>query len=335
MSIMRAIPGAYHRHPELETATFTGGAVGVGQLSYNANKDTLLLSHNNGVMQEIGQETYGHFINNTGSTIPDGTLVGFAGANGEIEVMPYIADGSMPALYCVGVATQTMVDGQEGKVTVWGEVNGIDTTGGAESWQEGDILYASATTAGALTNVRPTSPNKVIVVAAVRTVDATNGTILVRVTIPMDFDYAGYSSSVDQTLAAANTTYAVTFNNTEVENGISLVSGSQITVTQSGLYSVAVSLQPTSSNSSSSTVYACIAVNGMAVANSGLKFTIKANGDTKVLSTSYQIPLVAGDYVEIWWGADTTNMRLDASAAPWVGFAATPSALVEIAQVQY
>jgi hypothetical protein len=335
MSIMRALPGAYHRNPEMETVSFTGGVFGVGRLSYNENKDTLLLTHKNGVMQEIGQETYGHFINNTGSTIPDGALVGFAGANGEIEVMPYIADGSMPALYCVGIATQEMADGEEGKVTVWGEVNNIDTTGGAESWQEGDILYASPTTAGALTNVRPTSPNKVIVVAAVRTVDAVNGVILVRVTIPMDFDYAGYTSSVDQTLASANTTYAVTYNTTNVENGISLVSGSRLTVSQSGLYSVAVSLQPTSSNSSSSTVYSCLALNGTAIDNTGLKFTIKSNGDTKVLSSSYQVPMVAGDYLEVWWGADTTNTTLNATTAPWSGFAATPSALIEIAQIQY
>ena len=332
---MRALPGAYHRNPEVETVSFTGGVFGVGQLSYNENKDTLLLTHKNGVMQEVGQETYGHFINNTGSTIPDGALVGFAGANGEIEVMPYIADGSMLALYCVGIATQEMADGEEGKVTVWGEVNNIDTTGGAESWQEGDILYASPTTAGALTNVRPTSPNKVIVVAAVRTVDAVNGVILVRVSIPMDFDYAGYTSSVDQTLASSNTTYAVTYNTTNIENGISLVSGSRLTVSQSGLYSVAVSLQPTSSTSSSSTVYSCLALNGTAIDNTGLKFTIKANGDTKVLSSSYQVPMVAGDYLEVWWGANTTNIKLDATAAPWSGFAATPSALVEIAQIQY
>lgn len=335
MSIMRALPGAYHRNPEVDTLTIAGGAFGVGVLSYSADKDTILITHNNGVTQEVGQETYGHFINNTGSTIPNGSLVGFAGANGEIEVMPYIADGTMPALYCVGVATQEMVDGQEGKVTVWGEVNDIDTTGGAESWQEGDILYASPTTAGGLTNVRPTSPNKVIVVAAVRTVDAVNGTILVRVSIPLDFDYAGYSSSVDQTLASANTTYAVTYNTTNVENGISLVSGSRITVSQSGLYSVAINLQPTSSNFFSSTVYSCLALNGTAINNTGLKFTVKANGDTKVLASTYQVPMVAGDYLEVWWGADTTNMMLDAAAAPWAGFSATPSAMVEIAQIQY
>ena len=30
-----------------------------------------------------------------------------------------------------------------------------DTTGGAEEWEFGDILYVSAATAGALTNVKP------------------------------------------------------------------------------------------------------------------------------------------------------------------------------------
>jgi hypothetical protein len=78
-----------------------------------------------------------------------------------------------------------------------------------------------------------------------------------------------------------------------------------------------------------------LALNGTAIDNTGLKFTIKANGDTKVLSSSYQVPMVAGDYLEVWWGADTTNITLNATTAPWSGFAATPSALIEIAQIQY
>jgi hypothetical protein len=46
--------------------------------------------------------------------------------------------------------------------------------------------------------VRPTAPNAVIIVAAVMVVDATDGEIMVRTTVPIGLAYASYYSTVDQ-----------------------------------------------------------------------------------------------------------------------------------------
>jgi hypothetical protein len=64
--------------------------------------------------------------------------------------------------------------------TLYGRVRDFDTTGAAagEVWAKGDILYASPTVAGYFTNVRPTAPNAVIIVAAVMVVDATAGEVM-------------------------------------------------------------------------------------------------------------------------------------------------------------
>jgi len=152
-----------------------------GRAGWNPLDDTLNIGHANGVVQQVGQETYMRVINNTGVTIPDGSAVGFAGVNGlqRIEAAPYLADGSAPNLYFLGILTQTLDDGEVGFVTIYGRVRGIDTTGTpvGEAWNVGDLLWASPSTAGGLTKVKPTAPDNVISVAAVLDVDATDGQI--------------------------------------------------------------------------------------------------------------------------------------------------------------
>jgi len=50
-----------------------------------------------------------------------------------------------------------------------GSLEGINTTGSlqGETWADGDVIYLSGTTAGALTNVKPVAPIHIIVVGYV------------------------------------------------------------------------------------------------------------------------------------------------------------------------
>jgi hypothetical protein len=317
------------------TITDSRSNVAYGTLSWSATEETLDLTMGNDITQQIGFETYMRCENNTGTTIANGTVVGFAGVNGEIKVNKYIADGTVPSLYFIGVTTSDIPDDEVRPVTVYGKVRGLDTTGTlvGETWSVGDILYASPSTAGAFTNVRPTAPNEVIVVAAVLYVDATNGQILVRPTIPISLDYGSFTDTTDQTLAAANTAYAVTLDTTEISRGVTVASGSQITVSQAGFYSVEASFQVTSSTSSSATAYFWLAKNGTDVDDTTRAFTIKANGDTKVVTVTYQISLAASDYIELMWAADTNNILLDAISG--LSFAPdAPSVIAHVSQLQ-
>ena len=314
--VFRPLGGVFHRHPVFNTMALDSGDAAVGVLSYNADKDTFDLTHKDGVVQQIGQETYGHFINNTAATIENGTAVGFAGANGEIEIQPYIADGTMPELYFIGVTTQQLSVGEEGKVTVWGEVRGIDATGGGESWQQGDILYASPTTAGGLTKIRPTAPDAVIVVAAVRTVDATDGVILVRPTIPMGLRYGTFYSDLDQTALLPNTAYGIAFDGTTSANGVSIgTPTSRIVVADAGYYQFSVSLQLASGSSSAKNLWVWIATNGTDVPNSAVKITNNINSGATTLHEQFTVSLTAGQYIEIKWAVDDVSLSLDAIPA--------------------
>ena len=66
----------------------------------------------------------------------------------------------------------------------------------------------------------------------------------VRPTIEQQKYYGEFTKTARSTSPAAiNTSYAVSWDNTEIANGVSIVSGSQLTVVQSGLYQFDVTLQ--------------------------------------------------------------------------------------------
>lgn len=158
----------------------------VGDIVWNAEDGTIDVGLPNDVTMQVGQEMFFLARNQTGDTIPNGTVVMFAGAlgnSGRLLMQPAIASSVIPPIYVMGVLTHDVPNGSNGYVTEFGLVRRIDTRGGAEDWQDGDILYVSNVTAGSLTNIPPAAPAPAISVAAV-TNAATNGNIFVRPTFP-------------------------------------------------------------------------------------------------------------------------------------------------------
>lgn len=155
-----------------------------GEMAWSTQDGTVDVGLPNGVTMQLGQEMYYLARNNTGSTIANGTVVQFAGAlgnSGRLLTQPALAAVATPPAYVMGVTTQDILTGADGYVTAFGLVRQIDTRGGAENWQDGDILYLSGSVAGAMTKTRPLAPIPAVLIAAV-TNAATNGNIFVRPT---------------------------------------------------------------------------------------------------------------------------------------------------------
>lgn len=302
------------------------------RMAWNSTDQTLDLGMDYGVVQQIGEEIYARVKNVTGVTIPNGTVVGFAGASANsIEVAPYLADGSQPSLYILGVMTHDLPDsGEKGYCTTWGFVRGLDTS----AFSQGDILYASPTTAGAFTNVKPTAPNNVIPLAACVVSDATAGVIFVRPTIEQQKNYGDFARTTSSTAAVANTAYAIEFDTSNVSNGISIGSpASRIVVDNSGLYQFDVTFQFTSSNASVKSAWVWWRKNGTDVVRSSLISSVNQNGANAAVSRSDFFSLANGDYIEVMWAVDDTAMSLNATAA--TAFApASPSVVLTVTQVQ-
>jgi hypothetical protein len=314
----------------------TGEKIDSGQLSYSNDEDTFELTHLHGVVQQIGFDTFMRCKNDTGATIPKGSVVGFAGVNSEIKVVKYVADGSVRELYFIGVTAFDMLDEEIGAVTLYGKLEGLNTTGSAvsETWAVGDILYASPDTPGALTKVRPTAPDVVISVAAVLSVSATVGELMIRPTVPIGMDYGTFTNTTDHTLAAIDTAEPILLDTTEISNGVSLgTPASRIVVTEAGFYQVAVSIQITSTNSSAKNIYFWLDRNGTSITNTTRVITLASNGEFQPFSTVYDISLQANDYIRVMWAADSTAVKLEALAAS--AFApSAPSVIVAVTQMQ-
>jgi hypothetical protein len=302
------------------------------RLAWNTTDQTVNLGMDYGVTQQIGQETYARVGNTTGSTIPNGTVVGFAGATSNaLLVAPYLADGSQPTLYILGIMTHDLPDsGQKGYCTTWGFVRDLDTS----AFSPGDLLYASPTVAGALTNTKPTAPDNVIPLAACITSNATTGIIFVRPTIQQMQYYGVFTKTTDQSPAVINTEYLLTFDNTQISNGVTIGgTTSQIIVPESGLYQFDATVQLTSGSSSSKNIWVWWKKNGTAIANSARLVTSDVNNGYIPIALNETVSLAANEYVELAFAADSTNVTVDSVAA--TAFApASPAVVLSVTQVQ-
>ena len=308
----------------------------IRRVAWDTGDQTLAVGMDYGVEQTVGMSVYARVENSTGVTIPKGTVVGFSGvgSGNVLSVAPYLADGSTPSLYILGVMAHDLPNaGQIGYCAVWGHVDGINTS----AFSVGDILFASPSSAGAFTNVKPTAPDNVIPVAAVLADDASSGAIFVRPSIEQQQYYGEFTKTGTVSPGVTNTSYAVTWDNTEIANGISIVSSSQITVVESGLYQFDLTLQLSSGNSSDKTVRFWFKKNGTNIANTTRIVTVNINNGFTPISLAEFFSLAAGDYIELWWQANSTAVSLTTNAAGGVApndYPAAPAGGIAVNQIQ-
>lgn len=308
-----------------------------GELRWNPGIGVAEITMPNGVTLQVGMEQFMPPVENvTGTDILNGSVVAFAGVNGYLKGAPFSADGSMPSLYVMGVATTDIPNGGTGYVTTFGEVHEIDTTGApvGETWAKGDLLYANPAYPGKMTNVKPTSPNAVVVVAAVTAVGALDGAILVRPTIGMEMNSGDFARTASQSVAAIDTAYTVGFDTAHSSIGVSIgTPTSRIAVSSSGLYRLSCSLQVSSASANAKTIRTWYRKNGIDVADTARLASIQINGGYTLVVIDDTISLAADDYIEVCYAGDSTDLALNAVAA--TGYApGAPSARLSVNQIQ-
>lgn len=139
-----------------------------------------LVMADTGVVQQIGEEQY-YRVKAT-SAITNGQVVmktGSVGNSGVLTAAP--ATGLQPTEsdHILGLATQDISNGAFGYVTSFGVVRGVNTTGGAENWVDGQVLYYNPSVTGGMTKNKPSVPNAIVIIGIVVNA-ASNGSILVR-----------------------------------------------------------------------------------------------------------------------------------------------------------
>lgn len=150
---------------------------------------------------------------------------------------------------------------------------------------------------------------------------------------PRQFAASRYGSFYDTTTQVAttiNTAKAVTFNNTDLANGVFLSTTSRIMVDTPGVYNFDTSFQLDKTSGGNAVFDLWFRVNGVNVADSASRITIQGNNAEIFSSLNYFFDLAAGDYVELMFSVTDLSAELKAfpAAAPVPGI---PSIILTVA----
>jgi nitrogen fixation protein len=107
-----------------------------------------------------------------------------SGAQGQRLAVAYAqANNDNNSADTIGLVCETIATNQEGFIITVGQLEGINTTGSlqGETWADGDVIYLSPTTPGALTKVKPTAPGHIVIIGYVEYAHAINGKLYVKI----------------------------------------------------------------------------------------------------------------------------------------------------------
>ena len=167
--------------------TAAAATVATGRIAWDADMETFHAGLTGAFPLHIGQDVVFHAKNDSGGSVAKGRGVMFAGVVGGSSKLEYtnaVSNGTISHEYIMGIAAQTVANGDFGYVVEFGTVRGFNTTGAnktvPETWAIGDFLYFDPAYPGELTKVQPAAPAWHSPVAVVTNVNASSGSVFVR-----------------------------------------------------------------------------------------------------------------------------------------------------------
>jgi hypothetical protein len=188
--------------------TASSHSVGVGELAWNSTDGTLDLGLQGGLKNRLGQQLVVKARNTSGSLISKGSVVRVVGVvGGFVGINLAQADSVANSETAFGIVAEDIADSSNGFVAINGIIHGLNTN----AFTEGDILYLSTTTPGAITNVKPASPNYRVIIGYCAKKSATDGHILLHVENDTRQAVEIQLAASDETTALTAGTAKVTF----------------------------------------------------------------------------------------------------------------------------
>jgi hypothetical protein len=131
---------------------------------------------------------------------------------------------------------------------------------------------------------------------------------------PREFKRARYGSFYDtttQTATTINTAKAITFNSTDLSNGVFIgTPTSRIIVDSEGIYNFDTSFQLDKTSGGTAEFYFWFRLNGVDVPDSASQIRIQGNDAEIFSSLNYFFDLKAGDYVEMMFSTTSLSVEL-------------------------
>ncbi len=103
----------------------------------------------------------------------------------------------------------------------------------------------------------------------------------------------------------------VSCTNTALSQGVTLVAGTQFTVSKTGNYTLNYTIQfDKTSGGTAANMDIWLRLNGIDVADSNSNFTISNNNAAQVVAANYTLTMTAGQYLELAWHSTSANAIL-------------------------
>ena len=159
----------------------------------------------------------------------------------------------------------------------------------------------------------------------------------IHITLP----YGQFQSQTDQTAAAIDTAYAVTYDASDFLDGVTLSSGSRLTVPDAGVYTVNYSIQFKNTSNGIQDIDIWLRKNGTDIPDTNSRFSIPArksigNPSHLIAITPIMVELAANDYIQIMWHVTDVGVSIEHypavtySAGVTPAHPATPSVIVQV-----
>jgi hypothetical protein len=132
--------------------------------------------------------------------------------------------------------------------------------------------------------------------------------------------YGAFQDGTDQTAANTTTAYAITFDTTDFNNGVTLSNSSRLNVSQSGIYNIQFSVQLVNTTNASVDIDIWFRKNGTNIDKSNSRFGLaprKSLGDPFHLigAINFFVSLDTNDYVELMWRTSDVGAYIEHYAA--------------------
>jgi hypothetical protein len=153
--------------------------------------------------------------------------------------------------------------------------------------------------------------------------------------------YGSFYDSTDQPLASVTTAQVIAIGSTAEANGVSIVSGDEITFANAGTYSLTFSVQISNLANSVEKAIFWLRTNNVDYPDSATEIDLQARKSStepnrQVITVNYVATATAGQQVQIYWSGSSTDLRLESFAAGTSPVSpAVPSIIVTAVQVMY
>lgn len=130
----------------------------------------------------------------------------------------------------------------------------------------------------------------------------------------LQFPYGAFQNNANISLAAINTPALVPMASADYASGMYHIVGDGIHVEQSGIYNYQFSIQFENANTQIHDAHVWLRKNGANVPWTDSAFSIiSSHGGVPgylIGAANFYIDLTAGDYIELWWAADSTLVTM-------------------------